>query len=187
MFAYCGNNPITRVDLTGLSWREFWENVKEWLEEKKEDAGSNIDGTVTIGITGSAAFGPAVSVSTGYTFDAKGNVGRIFTANGGGGFPSAGVGRYVAFNNAPTIYHQEGLGTAVGASGGPAVINIGGDYNMLIDKTNGRTYHGGTVALTYGLYPTVVEVHGEVGNTWVRGFNIYDKAIQIVDFLLGTR
>jgi hypothetical protein len=141
---------------------------------------------VTVGKTVSGAFGFAGSLSVGYTFDAKGNIGRSYTINGGGGFPSAGVGVFIAGNNAPTIYHQGGMGTAVGASGGPAAVAIGGDYNTLIDKANGRTYHGGTVSLTYGLYPTIVEVHGEVGYTIVRGFNIYDKAIQIVDFFLGN-
>jgi len=42
-----------------------------------------------------------------------------------------------------------------------------------------------SLRITAGLYPTVVEVHGEVGNTWVWGFNIYDVAIQIIDFFLG--
>lgn len=89
----------------------------------------------------------------------------------------------VSGNNAPTIFDQGGMGTAVGASGGPAVIAVGADYNMVIDNKNGHTYHGGTVSVTCGLYPTIVELHGEVGYTWVRGFNVYDKAIQIVDFL----
>ena len=185
MFAYCGNNPVMRIDLTGHSWREFWEDVREWLEEKKEDAEKNGDGTVTFGATASGAFGFATSISVGYTVDAKGNIGSSSTISGGGGFPSAGVGLFIAGNNAPTIYHQGGMGTAVGASGGPAVFAIGGDYNMLIDKENGCTYHGGTVTASYGLYPTFVELHGEVGYTWVSGFNIYDRAIQIVDFLLS--
>lgn len=41
---------------------------------------------------------------------------------------------------------QKGLGTAVGASGGPGLAG-GGEYNMIIDRTTGKVYHGGTVAV----------------------------------------
>ena len=54
---------------------------------------------------------------------------------------------------------------------------------MLVDQAEGKTYHGGTFSATVGLYPTVVEVHGEVGTTKVRGCNIYDVLINIVDFI----
>ena len=33
MFAYCGNNPINRVDLTGQFWSEIWEFVKTAVAE----------------------------------------------------------------------------------------------------------------------------------------------------------
>ena len=181
-----------RVDHNGHAslsewWEEFLEDVKEWLEEEKEEASTNKDMTTTVGLTGSGALGVGGSVSLGVTFDTKGNVGGSLTINGGGGFPSLGAGGYASINNAPTIYDQEGLGTAVGASGEPGVIAVGGDYNTLVDNANGRTYHGGTVSVTYGLYPTIVEVHGEVGGTWVKGVNIYDVAISAVEFLQSLR
>ena len=189
MFAYCGNNPVSRSDSTGFSWVGFWKDVEEWFEDKKEEASSNKNVTTTAGGTASGAFGIGGSISLGVTKDTKGNVGLAFTLNGGGGFPSVGVGGYVSLNNAPTIYHQEGWGTVIGASGGPGVIAAGGEYNMLIDADNGCTYHGGTFSITYGLYPTVVEVHGEVGYTWVWGFNAYDVLIDMAEFMqqLGKR
>ena len=179
-----------RVDYNGQVsidewWEDFLRDAKEWLEEEKEEASSNDDRTTTVGLTGSGAFGVGGSVSMGVTFDTKGNVGGALTVNGGGGFPSLGVGGYGSVNDAPTIYYQEGWGVAVGASGGPGVIAVGGDYNILIDHANGCAYQGGTVSVTYGLYPTLVEVHGEVGYTWVKGFNIYDMAIVVVEFLQG--
>ena len=29
LFAYCGNNPVNRVDHMGNSWEDFWSNLKE--------------------------------------------------------------------------------------------------------------------------------------------------------------
>ena len=54
---------------------------------------------------------------------------------------------------------------------------------MLIDQEVGTVYHGGTVSATLGLYPTVVEVHGEVGYTEVIGFNVFDVLIKVSDWL----
>ena len=186
MFAYCGNNPINRVDPTGKKWlKPFLNHVRDQLIREKENAAANRNETTSTGLTASAAIGIGVSASLGLTKDTKGNVGVAFTINGGGGFPSAGAGVYKSKSNAPTIYHQEGFGAVVGASGGPAVVAVGGEYNMTIDQDNNCVYHGATVSATYGFYPTIVEVHGEAGYTWVRGTNIYDAAIAFVEFLGG--
>ena len=75
------------------------------------------------------------------------------------------------------------MGVTIGASGGPAVVAVGAEYNMLIDKEADTVYHGGTVSATVGLYPTVVEVHGEVGYTEVIGFNVFDVLINISNWL----
>ena len=60
---------------------------------------------------------------------------------------------------------------------------IGADYNMLINQDADTVYHGATVSVTGGLYPTIVEAHGEVGYTWVWGVNVYDVAIAFMDFI----
>ena len=65
------------------------------------------------------------------------------------------------------------------------MVAVGAEYNMLVDTKNDKVYHGYTVSATYGIYPTIVEVHGEVRYTWVSGFNVYDAAISIIDLLLG--
>ena len=31
MFAYCGNNPVNRVDETGYGWRDIWNGIKSFL------------------------------------------------------------------------------------------------------------------------------------------------------------
>lgn len=30
-YAYCGNNPVSRIDGSGTSWEEFWEWLSSWL------------------------------------------------------------------------------------------------------------------------------------------------------------
>lgn len=185
-FAYCGNNPIVRIDPTGKKWMEpLWEHIRDTLINEKEKAAANKDETTSTGLTASAAFGIGASTSLGVTKDTKGNVGLALTLNGGGGFPSVGVGIYKSKNNAPTIYHQQGWGAVVGASGGPVAIAGGGEYNMMIDQDNNCAYHGATASVTYGFYPTIVEVHGELGYTWVWGVNVYDVAIAFAEFMGG--
>lgn len=186
MFAYCGNNPISRIDSTGRSWKSFWGKVKNWIVEKKENAAQKKKGTRTLGATASGAFGPAAAVSGGVAFDKKGNVGLVGTVNAGGGFPSASVGFFSSDTNAPSINHLQGHGSTTGASVGPGIVAIGGEYNLLIDSENNAVYHGGTASITAGLFPTFAEVHGEYGYTWVLNlFNVYDLAIIIVDFMGG--
>ena len=185
MFAYCGNNPIVRQDSSGHSWRGFWKSVKSWLTKKKEKASNNGNGTLTIGRTVSAALGIAGSASGGLCLDRKGNMGLTATVNVGAGFPSASVGGSVTATTAPSIYHLKGHGVVVGASGGPGVVAIGGEYTGIIDKENEKMYHGGAISATAGLYPTIVEIHGEYGYTWVSGVNLYDVAIDIADFMGG--
>ena len=138
------------------------------------ESASNGNGTLTVGRMASAAFGIEASASLGITADRKGNIGLALALNGGGGFPSAGIGGFVSANSAPSIFAQEGWGGSVGASGGPEIVAGGVEYN-----------HGGALSLTFGLYPTIVEAHGEVGYTWVWGINVYDAAIDIVNNILS--
>lgn len=86
-------------------------------------------------------------------------------------------------SNAPSIYHLRGMGGVVGASGGAEGFGGGVEYNMSFDQNNNKTYHGVTVSAGYGVYPTIAEVHGEVGQTWVAGCNIYDVMILLVYML----
>ena len=105
--------------------------------------------------------------------------------NAGGGFPSAGIGGFITISNAPNIYKQSGLGAVVGASGGPWAVAVGIDGCFMFDTEEGQTYTGINVSGTVGLYPTVVEVHREVGYTEVAGFNIFDPLIWIANRMLG--
>ena len=58
MYAYCGNNPISRIDFTGMSWAEveesfsnLWNGVKNWF---KSSFGAESTTTVTISETETA-------------------------------------------------------------------------------------------------------------------------------------
>jgi len=185
MFAYCGNNPVLRLDPAGYSWwTDFWEWVKEKAEQQKEEASKNEDATQTIGLTANAAFGIGASISGGITYDLKGNIGIAATYASGGGFPSAGIGGFITTTDAPNIYKQRGLGAVVGASGGPGVIAIGGEYSIMADTEACESYSGYTISATIGLYPALVEIHGEVGYTEVIGFNIFDPFIWLADAML---
>ena len=187
MFAYCGNDPVNKFDPTGYSWwTDFWENAKDWIEQKKEEAEKEENRTTAVGGTAAAAFGLSASLSLGYTSDTKGNVGIIIAGSIGGGFPSLGAGAFRSVNNAPTIHHQKGLGTSVGGSGGPGAIACGGEYNTIIDTKSDTVYHGYTETVTCGFYPTIVEVHGEASYSFVFGINLYDIGIGITNFFLGN-
>ena len=61
--------------------------------------------------------------------------------------------------------------------------NPGDKGTVLLSPNNNKTYHGVTVSAGYGVYPTIAEVHGEVGQTWVAGYNIYDIMISLVYML----
>lgn len=33
LYAYCGDNPVMNVDPTGLSWKNFWNSIKNWFSD----------------------------------------------------------------------------------------------------------------------------------------------------------
>ena len=196
MFAYCGNNPVTRLDITGCFWRKFdWEGVKDgWNDfwggvkdvfiQKKEEAAEAEDGTTTIGANASAAAGAAVGTSIGYTKDNKGNIGVTVSISGGGGFPSAGITGFHSKNNAPNIYAQEGWGMQIGGSVGEGLV-LGAVYNLLVDSEAGKMYHGRTYNIGAGAnIPVPGEIHAEINYTWVFGFNVYDFWIGVTNLLI---
>ena len=107
MFAYCGNNPVNRLDPAG-------------------------EITYSIGIGGSAAFVGGGSYSISIVVDYWGNIGiqrstsDIMTLNSGANFgtPSAGLSISCYKTNLESIYDLEGIGTNFGAS----VSKLGVDF-----------------------------------------------------------
>ena len=129
---------------------------------------SKQEGTTSRGITISGAFGIAVTVAFGYTYDENGNSGLYFTVGIGGGTPTAGISRSKTKTNAPTIYDQRGLGLTMGASAnlGPTPVSVGAEYNMLMDSSLNYAYSGITTNVGAGV-GLPAECHGTIDYTWV--------------------
>ena len=184
MFAYCGNNSVYRTDTSGFSWySDFWNKMREMVEEKKEEASSREAGTTTIGLNISGAFGIAGALSIGLTYDAQGNAGIVDTECVGGGMPSWGVCIFETHTTAPNIDKQKGLSTQVGGSASFGAT-IGGEYVIFTDPDTYEAYHGITVMAGVGAAIIPAEFHGEVGYSSIRyKTNIYDIALYILDFI----
>lgn len=117
------------------------------------------------------------------TKDRKGNVGIIVSANTGGGTPSASLSKYKSKTNAPTIYHQKGTSAQIGGS-----IDIGTslglEYVVFPDSTTNDVYQGTTISTGFGVSCIPAEIHGEIGYSWVYGFNIYDEMNNIYNRIM---
>lgn len=111
------------------------------------------------------------------TKDRKGNVGIIVSANTGGGTPSASLSKYKSKTNAPTIYHQKGTSAQIGGS-----IDIGASlglkYVVFPDSTTNDVYQGTTISTGFVVSCIPAEIHGEIGYSWVYGFNIYNMIME---------
>ena len=35
LFIYCGNNPINRIDSTGMFWKELWDTFVQTIQQSK--------------------------------------------------------------------------------------------------------------------------------------------------------
>lgn len=185
MFAYCGNNPVIRYDPTGHNWwNTLWEDIRDWLEEKKEEAENNEDGTVAFGSTGTVSAVLAFSRATGITFDRKGNVGVIVTNSSGAGMPSASIAVYGSVTNAPDIYKQEGSGVTLGTSAGAEFVSAGYDYSVLFDDISNKEYNGHTLSVGVGVSSPCVEMHILKDNSYVRGVNLYDIGIAFAGWMV---
>ena len=183
MYAYCGNNPVMRSDISGCFWNSAIDQVVESFKRLKETLEQKELGTIMCGINLSAAVGVSLGFTFGYTYDYKGNIGFFATPSGGVGLPTIGASLVSTQTSAPDIYSQSGPGENAGGSGGEAVT-FGGEYNMLIDTEAGKTYHGLTLSVGTGLaFPSPVEFHCEKSTTYVAGISLFDLAIDILNSL----
>ena len=42
LFAYCSNNPLSRVDTSGYGWNEFWQSVGNWFSDLGNKIGDEL-------------------------------------------------------------------------------------------------------------------------------------------------
>ena len=47
MFAYCGNDPVMRIDICGYAWKEFLEELNAFIKELRENL-KNKDGSYSL-------------------------------------------------------------------------------------------------------------------------------------------
>ena len=179
LFIYCANNPVTSSDPSG-HW--IVKNAIKWVVKNvvrpvvrstKKATASFGNSTRTVGINGSAAFGGDVSGSLGITTDNKGNIGVIITGCTGGGTPIASASVYQTVTTAPDIYKQRGMSTQIGGSADVCGVSVGAEYSFFKDSETNKIYHSGTVLVGIGV-PIPAELHGEIGYSYVYGFNLYD-------------
>ena len=152
--------------------------IKQVRNIRSKLAKSNMR-TYTVGGNGAGAFIIGGMASGGIAVDKHGNVGTIVTAGMGGGTPSLSSTAYVGRYNTPSIQELEGLSVQVGGSVDVG-FSIGAEHQLLI-STDGATYSGGCVMAGAGFAvlgtPIPVEMHGEVGYTYItHSVNVFDKA-----------
>ena len=100
--------------------------------------------------------------------------------NLGGGVPSAvAVTLNRTGTNAPSVKELKGEGYVVGGSGGE-VFSIGAEYMNFRGAEDGNMYHGFTTMAGAGMkFPTPIELHGSISNTYevanvINVFDIFD-------------
>lgn len=176
---YAANNPINNSDPAG-QW--IIKDAIKWLAKNvlnpitnvvKQANASKGDHTYTSGVNGAASFGVGVSVSVGTTYDNNGNVGVIVTGAIGGGTPSASISAYKTETSAQNIYKQAGVSLQTGGSASIGLISFGAEYSLFPDTETSEVYRGGTALIGVSV-PIPAEIHGEIGYSFVWGFNVYD-------------
>lgn len=198
MFAYCGNNPIINFDPTGhlYRWRldpseikdmlkSAAQKTKSWSQQTKNELAKSGNGTYARGINFSLYGGAGFSIAVGYTLDRKGNIGLIFSANGGGGLPGASISRFDTITNAPDIYKLKGYAGQAGGSVAVGPFSIGTETEFFRDADTDEGYLGQTLNSGLGLsLPVPVEMHGGAGASQVVGFNIFDVIEDVCDTII---
>ena len=168
MFAYCENNPVNCSDPSGNAYQGIYSQInynehdhtyggrRENFYAGSSQAYVEPTGTVIIGLGGIAMAGKGGSISIGFTFDFRGNMGIIFIPFVGGGFPTAGFYAFGTVTNAQTIYDQEKWAGQLGGSG----TFLGYEYSIFLDPAVNSAYHGHTLSAGFTPNALPVEVHG---------------------------
>ena len=153
-YQYCGSNPTTNWDPTGL----YVESLHQYFEKYLgcNNATGSIGASVAAG-TGIWNFSLSISLIA----DTKGNVG-IQVGTGTAISPGAGfsVNGIVSVTNAPDIYALEDMGYSIGGS---AYAGIGGGLDILfVPKDDDSAYTGVGLQLGAG---AGIEMHANMTYT----------------------
>lgn len=142
--------------------------------------------TNEVGISISGAFGARASYSIGIAADCYGNIGIICTPGLGGGTPSASVGMYSSWTNAPHIDKLSGESVQLGGSVGAGFLagaSIGADVIGFYNKEENKAYYGFSssvgVTVVPALLPVSAEGHGDVSYSTIKNMiNLLDVLAQ---------
>lgn len=69
------------------------------------------------------------------------------------------------------------VGIDIGAS-------LGLEYVVFPDSTTNDVYQGTTISTGFGVSCIPADIHGEIGYSWVYGFNIYDEMNNIYNRIM---
>ena len=187
MFAYCGNNPVNNSDPDGLcpydgSVCDFRRLERGLPPRNCKCAKKQVNQTLTVGVTGKAAFGVDGSVSIGLAVDSKGNIGIIKSIGLGGGTPSASFSVFEAYTNAPDIEKLKGASTQIGGSIDFGA-SVGVDGIFFKNQETNENYYGNSVSVGIGVGVIPFEFHSEVVNSDLVTINNKPLIVNIFDFL----
>ena len=197
LFIYAANNPINNSDPSG-HW--IIKNAIKWIAKNivkpavqiMQKALSKVNATFSRGVNVSGT--PSIftfNLQGGLSLDAKGNVALqgSFSGGVGGGSPSVSATAYQTVTNAPSISKLEGPGYQIGGTVGIPVYGVplaaGGDFNIIPDSTQNKTYYGITSNVGFGTPGG--EFHVEWGETatWrATQFNVFDASKKIYNRIM---
>jgi len=104
-YAYCGNNPVMRVDPSGLFWKGFGE---DWRTGFSMITGLD-NWVVGVGFQGSLGLGYGIVAQTSTVFDRTGEVGQVAYIADGVLSPQASMGGHILFSWRESIYDLDSL------------------------------------------------------------------------------
>ncbi len=189
MFAYCGNNPVSRVDADGNKYTM----ITDFGGGRRTNAKTEYGLTISKGSQVSLNVGAwSFSGSIGWSVDLKGNVelqGNFSGVASTGGSLSASIGKYEFISNAPSVDYLPGDSYLFGGSlsvpvAPPICITGGGDINVIPVPYSSDYYLGGTKFLGVGV-GAGVELHAGMERTESSfgkkfRFNIFDIVRDII-------
>ena len=179
MFAYCLNNPINSSDPSG-HWiiknaiKKVANKVSSVVRKIREKT-SAINGTFQSGTTVSGAVFVEGTASASIAIDAKGNIGIAFSYGNGIGLPNGSISKFRTITNAPNINALNGESYQIGGSVDVSGVSVGAEYTTFNDIITPKQYSGICVSAGVGLPNMPFEAHGDITDTKVKSFNVYDE------------
>lgn len=129
LYAYCGNNPVMRIDSQGSDWDSFWKSVRDWFVDAGNWINDNIiQPTVEFLIKyGDILVGVVIAIGLTIFSIATWGFGTVFLGMLVGAIVGAGFGAANAAYNHENVLYGALLGAFVGmlsGIGGPGISGM---------------------------------------------------------------